>query len=1054
MRIPSVNESIGAILESLSDDLTSIDLKDLSAQMFNYPLHEVVSICADRNIRHPDWGMLAGRLAMLDLRSSSGRSFSHTTQLCHKQLDTQYYTFVMQNADRLDKMVQEERNFQFEMMSISTLKKSYLMRRKEGNQIIMTEEPEQMYMRVATFLFYPCLDKIQRCYESLSSHQYVHASPTLFNSGLKRSQLASCFLLHMADSMDSISKTWKDCAIISKNSGGIGIDLNSIRHSEIGETGKSRGIVPLIKVIEKVVSYVDQCFAPQTRVYTERGLIKMSELRIQDRVLGRDGKYRPIRKIMTYPLSYNYISGDSESQAIIEKLVKTSDETVHEVRVGSNKAFVTGGHKMLATADRGKSFDYVRVCDLKEGVHQLVSSQPCQELPPSWSDTLRRLYKFCVKTPGYNAYNIICYEMWEDWVLQALDDHHISYCVSDGQLLISKYALPFPIENPEDWETELITIMKNRVCENHTLNEVMDLEIDTDDEEHENYVTEIGVAHNGGKRKGSCALYLSPWHVDFMTFIQMKHKTGEERLRAKDLFYAVWASDLFMQRVRDDKTWSFFCPNRAKGLTETWGTEFENLYLKYESEDKFSKQLPARVVMFEIIKAQIETGVPYVLYKDAINRKSMQSNIGIIRSSNLCAEIALHTSEEEIATCNLASVCLNAHVDPVRKTYNFDTLYDSAYELMENMNQVIDRNYYPDKVPQIKYANLKNRPIGVGVQGWADTLALMDMIWEDPDSMDLHRRIFETIYFATVRSSVDQCIRLQKQYDEQYMREKTSIELLMKNTADPQLLQQLVKRYESLKREKSYYPAFPGSPYSRGLFQHDLWLHEAYAKCGESVTKETIQNLQKSHSYTSQIPMDKWETLRADMIKYGTRNSTFIAVMPTASSAHINRNTECVEPFNAVMSMRTLLSGQFTVFNHHLVRDFEKLGIWSEDVSDQIIRLGGSIQELEIPDSIKNVPIKIGRFNHLKRKYKTVYELPQKVILDMAIARSPFICQTSSSNCHMGRPTIKSMYSYHMYGWKHGLKTGMYYLRSNPAHKARNIVVGAKEDEECIGCSA
>lgn len=1059
MIVPSVDDPVGEILERLSEDLSQIDLKELPSQVYTYPLHELVSICADRNIRHPEWGMLAGRLAMLDLRRTSGRSFSQTTQLCHKQLDSSYYTFVMQHSKQLDEMIVDELNFGFDMMGFSTLKKSYLMRRKEEDQIIITEEPEQMYLRVATYLWYPNLQRIKRCYQSLSNRRYVHASPTLFNAGHKRPQLASCFLLHMADSMDSISKTWKDCAIISKNSGGIGIDLNSIRHSEIGETGSSRGIVPLIKVIEKIVSYVDQCFAPQTCVYTERGLIAMGELRIQDRVMGRDGQFRPIRKIMRYPFQYDSYEEHPLIKPIFEKIrekVGLSGEILHDLTVDDSiSVLVTGGHKILATADHGKSFMYIRVRDLEERVHKILFPGSGYTMPPSWSDTMKRLYEFCIRTNKTYVYEQVRFESYHEWVPQALDDHHIPYYILEGQLFISEYSLPFPLETPEEeWGAELRTVTRNRVAENVHVQEVIDLEIDTDEEEHENYVTEIGVAHNGGKRKGSCALYLSPWHVDFMTFIQMKHKTGDERLHAKDLFYGVWASDLFMQRVRDDKTWSFFCPNRVKGLTETWGTEFENLYLKYESEGKYSKQLPARVVMFEIIKAQIETGVPYMLYKDAINRKSMQSNIGIIRSSNLCAEIALHTSEKEIATCNLASVCLNAYVDLVRKTYNFDMLYEAVYELTENMNQVIDRNYYPEKVPQIRYANLKNRPIGIGVQGWADALALLDMTWEQPEALDLHRRVFETMYYASLRSSVDQAISLQRQYDEQYARERESIEALMQSTTDQELLQQLMNRRQTLVPQKAYYPAFPGSPYARGLFQHDLWLHEAYAKYGDSVTRESIEHLQQSHTLTGHISHEKWESLRRDMMQYGTRNSTLIAVMPTASSAHINRNTECMEPFNAVMSMRTLLSGQFTVFNHHLVRDLEKLGVWSKDISDEIIRLGGSIQDLEAPATIRDVPLKMGRFNHLKRKYKTVYELPQKIVLDMAIARGPFVCQTSSSNAHMSRPTLKNMYSYHMYGWKHGLKTGLYYLRSNPAYKARNIVAGAKDEEECVGCSA
>lgn len=800
------------VVEFHAFPLKGVDVKLIDT---NKSLEEIITMCADKNIRHPDWGMLAGKLSVVLMKQSCGASFSETTKMCSNQMNKDYVSFVSKNALVLDQMIVEERNYTFDIMAIDTLKKSYLMKRKEKGVIKQTEDPQQMYLRVATYLWLPNLNQIKQCYDSLSLKKYIHASPTLFNCGLKRPQLASCFLNHVGDSMESISKTWNDCAIISKNSGGVGLDLSSIRHSEIGETGKSRGIAPLIKVFERIFYYIDQ----------------------------------------------------------------------------------------------------------------------------------------------------------------------------------------------------------------------------------------------SGKRKGSCAIYLSDWHIDFMNFVEMKKKTGDENLRAKDLFYAAWVSDLFMNRVQNNEMWSFFCPNKAKGLTEVWGLEFEKLYKKYENNKLYEKQLPARVVMYEIIKAQVETGVPYILYKDSINRKSMQSNIGIIRSSNLCAEIVLHTSLDEIASCNLSSVCINKFVDlktngnvPV---YNFEALGESIYEMVLNMNQVIDRNYYPKEIPQIKFANLKNRPIGIGVQGFADTLALMDLCWGDKESLELNRQIFETIYYYAVKSSMEICKRNQQKFDEEYTLEMELLDETINNTKSPELLKYLLTRKQELFKngpEKAPYETFEGSPYSFGKLHPDLW-HEEYLM-KKSLTELGV--LQEENKFTPNTRYD-WEQLRRDVKKFGVRNSTLIALMPTASSAHINQNNECIEPFNSMMFTRTILSGQFTLVNKYMVKDFEKLGIWNKKMSNDIINARGSIQDIEVPDSLKDYPLKIARFNYLKKKYKTTYEIPQKTILDMSIARSPYVCQTTSQNCHMSTPTVQKVYNNHMYGWKNGLKTGIYYLRSDPPSKAINV---STESEGCVSCSS
>lgn len=463
------------------------------------------------------------------------------------------------------------------------------------------------------------------------------------------------------------------------------------------------------------------------------------------------------------------------------------------------------------------------------------------------------------------------------------------------------------------------------------------------------------VDQGGGKRKGSFAVYLEPWHADIFAFLDLKKNHGKEELRARDLFYALWVPDLFMKRVEQNENWSLFCPNECPGLSEYYGEEFERLYEKYEKEGRFRKQIKAQDLWFEILEAQIETGTPYMLYKDAANKKSNQKNLGTIKSSNLCTEIIEYTAPDEVAVCNLASIALPKFVTE-EGTFDHQKLYDITYVVTKNLNKVIDINYYP--VEEARRSNMRHRPIGIGVQGLADTFIKLQMPFDSPEAKGLNKDIFETIYFAAMSASMD-----------------------MAKVDGP-------------------YETFKGSPVSKGIFQFDMW--------GVTPGSERWD----------------WNSLKKEVKKHGVRNSLLLAPMPTASTSQILGNNECFEPYTSNIYTRRTLSGEFIVVNKHLMRDLIELGLWNNGMKNRLIEANGSIQDIpEIPQNIKDL-------------YKTVWEISQKVIIEMAADRGAYICQSQSMNIHIQDPNFGKMTSMHFYAWKQGLKTGMYYLRSKAATDA------------------
>lgn len=467
------------------------------------------------------------------------------------------------------------------------------------------------------------------------------------------------------------------------------------------------------------------------------------------------------------------------------------------------------------------------------------------------------------------------------------------------------------------------------------------------------------VDQGGGKRKGAFAIYLEPWHADVFEFLDLRKNHGKEEMRARDLFYALWVPDLFMKRVEADGSWSLFCPHEAPGLHECFGEEFEALYERYEKEGRARKTIKAQELWFAVLDSQVETGTPYLLYKDAANSKSNQQNLGTIKSSNLCTEIMEYTSADEVAVCNLASLALPRYI--IDGVFDHHKLFEVTYQVTLNLNRIIDNNYYP--IIEAKNSNMRHRPIGLGVQGLADTFIQLRLPFESEEAKQLNKEIFETIYFAAMTASKDLAV------------------------------------------QDGSYETFKGSPLSKGKFQFDFW------------------NISPDSGRWN------WNTLRDEVVQYGVRNSLLVAPMPTASTSQILGNNECFEPYTSNIYTRRVLSGEFIVVNKYLLHDLVNLGLWDTDMKNKIIMANGSVQDIpEIPTEIKEL-------------YKTVWEIKMRTIIDMAADRGAYICQSQSLNLFVSSPNASKLTSMHFYAWKKGLKTGMYYLRTQAASQAVKFTV-------------
>ena len=778
---------------------------------------------------HLDYAELASRIIISNHHKNTPEVFSDVVNTLYEKgiIDTYLFDIVQENKELINKHIDYTRDYKLDFFGFKTLEKSYLLK-CDG---VIVERPQSLYMRVALCIHRNNLDKAFETYDLISNKNFIHATPTLFNAGTKREQLASCFLLAMKDdSITGIYDTLKDCAKISKFAGGIGLHVHNIRANGsyiAGTNGTSNGLVPMLRVFNDTARYVDQ---------------------------------------------------------------------------------------------------------------------------------------------------------------------------------------------------------------------------------------------GGGKRNGSFAIYLEPWHADIHEFIELKKNHGNELERARDLFYALWIPDLFMERVKSDSDWTLMCPHKCPGLADCYGEEFNTLYTKYENEGKGNKTVKARELWNNILVTQIETGTPYLLYKDQCNQKSNQKNLGTIKSSNLCTEIIEYSDKDETAVCNLASISLpsclehskfikkftiyskdnckfcdyakkiiskmgvdyeiillndkkeriklyqtiddregvlvdtmpqiyydndyvgdfDAFEKLIKPSYNYEKLGEITKVLTQNLNNIIDYNFYP--TPETKRSNMRHRPIGIGIQGLANVFYEMGISFDSPEAKEVNKNIFECIYYHSLEKSME------------------------------------------IAKVDGPYETFQGSPASKGILQFDLW---------------HTNGSQAKHNMNYD-----WDKLKVLVKEYGLRNSLLLAPMPTASTSQILGNYECFEPVMANIYTRRVLAGEYLVLNNYLVKELMDLEIWNADVKDALIRFDGSVQDIDIiPD-------------HIKKRYKTAWEIKQKNIIDMSADRGEYICQSQSLNLFIESPSLKVLTSMHFYAWQKGLKTGIYYLRSRPSSKAIQFTLKPQEvksqprvDEPCESCS-
>ena len=538
--------------------------------------------------------------------------------------------------------------------------------------------------------------------------------------------------------------------------------------------------------------------------------------------------------------------------------------------------------------------------------------------------------------------------------------------------------------------------------------------------------------NQSGKRNGSFAIYLEPWHPDIEFFLEMKKNHGDEDVRARDLFYALWIPDLFMERVKNNGKWCYFCPDECSGLSDVYGDKFKELYEEYETNEKYiRKQIDARDLWFKILDSQMETGTPYLLYKDAANIKSNQQNLGTIKSSNLCTEIIEYSNDKETAVCNLASIALPSFVNLTTKEFNYEKLHEIVKVITRNLNKIIDINFYPTE--KTKRSNFLHRPIGIGVQGLADTFILMDISFHSEEAKEINKLIFETIYHASLEMSNELSLERLEYINEiknlfsdelQYIFQKVEKDDYYKDLSEflkyPSKSNIKLILAEMLLQNKysGSYSSFFGSPISQGIFQFDMW------------------KVTPSSKYD-------WEKLRKNIMTYGIRNSLLVAPMPTASTSQILGFNECFEPFTSNIYSRRTLAGEFILPNKYLMKELINLGLWNEEMKNNIIANKGSIQHINI------IP------KEIKDKYKIVWEIPMKHLIDMSADRGAYICQSQSLNLWIEDPNYSTLTSMHFYSWTKGLKTGIYYLRRKAKHQAQQFTIEPdKEEKKCDNCSA
>jgi len=1086
-------------------------------------------ICATMITVHPDYQIIAGRIALSNLEKNTSPSFSETIQILYDNKDKngvkcsliseELYKIVQKHRTKLNSVIKHKRDSNIGYFGLKTLERSYLFK-VEGKII---ERPQYLFMRVSLGIHGNNIKDAIKTYDGMSEKYFIHATPTLFNAGTKRPQLSSCFLLPMKDdSIEGIFGSLKDCALISKSAGGIGIWIHNIRGAGSiirGTNGISNGVVPMLRVFNNTARYVDQCVLPETVIYTTDGPKKIEEVVVgETQIYNLKGDIETVENVLEHPYRGRVI--EIETVHSIKPLTITTEHPVYclkgqkEVNYSIIKKRIDNGLVKPDWIDAGELTEsdmlvypiptyekdiesiteedcymfgiilsvgslidnYISVArkNILEYSQKYFNSKFIQFKLETRNNTIRLYWSKNIGLPFKRSDMYInkekgCHSRWlnlplnkSKMILKGILDTYDSkgnelvfdstsynlieevrfICLRMGVLTrgyirdrLNKYS-NYTLRIPKTQEIcELMGIkMKSHSLKFFKHNNLMYSRIkkiidssydgtlyDLQMTKEHNYLLHQGLVHNGGgKRKGSIAIYYEPWHSDVIELLNMRKNHGNEEERARDLFYAMWVPDLFMERVQSNGDWTLMCPDECPGLSDCYGDEFKALYERYEKEGKGKKTIKAQDLWKKVLESQIETGTPYILYKDACNKKSNQKNLGTIKSSNLCCEIIEYSDKDESAVCNLASIGLPRYIKNeedekgnVKTVFDYEKLGDMTRLIVKNLNKVIDINYYP--IPETLNSNLKHRPIGIGVQGLADVFAMLKIPFDSDEAKQVNRNIFEVIYYSSLDASMD-ISRKREKYIKKYKE-------LIKKGLDPnisegeleniksekeQLENELMPIKEEINREKylGSYSSFEGSPISHGILQFDMWGVEP-----------------------SEDMKPKWDKLRRDIKKYGIRNSLLVAPMPTASTSQILGNNECFEPYTSNLYIRRTLAGEFIVINEHLVRDLIKLGLWSEEMKDKILINEGSVQNIEeIPEDIRKV-------------YKIVWEISQKSIIDMAADRGAFVCQSQSMNLFIAKPDFGKLTSMHFYSWKQGLKTGIYYLRTRPIAKAQQFTI-------------
>ncbi len=1079
------------IIDQLYDKISTTKIDELTAEQ-----------CAALSSTHYDYGTIASHIVVSNHHKNTVADFREVISVLYHSTDKngahspllsrEIFEIVDANADALNTAIDFKRDYLIDYFGFKTIERSYLMR---SNGVIV-ERPQHMWMRVALGIHGSNIDAAIETYHLMSQKYFTHATPTLFNAGTPRPQLSSCFLISMEqDSIEGIYNTLKDCALISKWAGGIGMHIHNVRAtgSQIrGTNGTSNGIVPMLRVFNNTAKYVDQCVTPETYIYTTQGPIEIQNCSYgETQVFNLTGGIETIQNVLEHPydgqiynietahsidnlritpehpvyalvgqtrgLNYNVIENRlnkniSQFEWVDAKDLQIDDMLVYKIpshstdndAISADDCYMYGvllGDGCLSNSDQtgyislhsinkkyildfaikyfenkciqyrintdenttriywhkniNMPFRYSDVYDsnkTKRAHHKwlnlpiekskfmlkgLIDTDGCKHKEISFESTSRNLIEsirfLCLKlgvlTSGYTRDRI-----GETHVSSAgnvITNKQISWCLKIPQTQAICELLGIDYDENQffkffRYNDFLLTRIKSITVEEYS-GTLYDLQMKT---QHDYMIHNCIVHNGGGRRNGSFAIYLEPWHADIEMFLEMRKNHGDEEQKARDLFYALWVPDLFMERVKADGQWTLMCPNECPGLADVYGDEFNALYTGYEQAGKGRTSIKARELWFKILDAQMETGTPYICYKDAANKKSNQKNVGTIKSSNLCSEVLEYSDENETAVCNLASIALPTFVE--NGVFNYEKLANVAGVITRNLNRVIDVNYYP--TPKTHASNMRHRPIGIGVQGLADVFLLMGLAYHSDAARELNRLIFETIYYGATKASADLAV------------------------------------------EQGPYPSFAGSPASQGKLQFDLW------------------NVEPTPGRYD------WATLKAQIRETGMRNSLLLAPMPTASTSQILGFNECFEPFTSNIYSRRTLAGEFVLTNKYLMRELIDMGLWNTELKNNIIANQGSIQHID------NLP------EEMKQRYKSVWEIPMRHIIDMAADRGAFICQSQSLNLWIEDPTYNSLTSMHFYSWSKGLKTGIYYLRRRGKHRAQQFTIEPKT--ECELCSA